>query len=82
MRKAKIDPKVVSFGVTITNYKSHNISCWTHACHKPYANDWKEAREKAYDKMDTLGLNSDGDFYNMMREKGTRRLREALRNGS
>ncbi len=25
-----------------------SISSWTHFYHKPYANDWNEARDKAY----------------------------------
>jgi hypothetical protein len=79
MRAAKIDPKVIYMGMTATNYKSRDISCWTHACHKPYESDWFDARKDAYDKIDSLGLNSDGDYYNMMREKGLDKLKKGMR---
>lgn len=27
------------------------LSSWTHWYHKPYANDWKDARQKAQDRL-------------------------------
>ena len=54
MRRLKINPTVVSgdggyIARTIARsmLASAPITAWTQFYHKPYADDWKEAREKA-----------------------------------
>lgn len=78
-RAIKINPTVIEFGKTATNYKSRSISAWTFWYHKPYKLDWAEAKKKAQEKLWTIRANDDKDYYQMMREKGTKKLREALR---
>lgn len=46
MRKFKINPAVIEFGKTATNYKSRSLAAWTFWYHKPYQLDWAEARKK------------------------------------
>ncbi len=78
-RAIKINPAVIEFGKTATNYKSRSIAAWTFAYHKPYQLDWAEARKKAQEKLWTIGINDDKDYYQMMREKATDKLRMAMR---
>lgn len=79
MRKFKINPAVIEFGKTATNYKSRSLASWTFWYHKPYQLDWAEAKKKAQEKLWTIGINSDKDYYQMMREKATDKLRMAMR---
>lgn len=39
--------RTISKGLTQTA----PVTSWTHFYHKPYANDWKEAKEKAMDRV-------------------------------
>lgn len=78
-RAIKINPSVIEFGKTAINYKSRSIAAWTFWYHKPYQLDWAEARKKAQEKLWTIGVNDDKDYYQMMREKATDKLRMAMR---
>ena len=79
MRKFKINPAVKEFGKPATNYKSRSLASWTFWYHTQYQLDWAEARKKAQEKIWTIGINDDKDYYQMMREKATDKLRMAMR---
>ena len=54
MRKIKINPAVIEFGKTATNYKSRSLAAWTFWYHKPYQLDWAEAKKNLMDAQKRL----------------------------
>lgn len=58
MAKATINPHVLPYGFTANTMnkweeRSQSVSSWTFFYHKPYTNDWAEARKKARERKFT-----------------------------